>query len=40
VARLEDPPLLAGRGAFVGDIGFPHQLHMRIARSPYANAVL
>jgi len=32
--------LLAGRGAFVGDIGFPHQLHMRIVRSPYANAVL
>jgi len=32
--------LLTGRGAFVGDIGFPHQLHMRIVRSPYANAVL
>jgi carbon-monoxide dehydrogenase large subunit/6-hydroxypseudooxynicotine dehydrogenase subunit gamma len=40
VARLEDPPLLTGRGAFVGDIAFPHQLHMRIVRSPYANAVL
>jgi hypothetical protein len=40
VARLEDPPLLTGRGAFVGDIGFPRQLHMRIVRSPYANAVL
>jgi aerobic carbon-monoxide dehydrogenase large subunit len=37
---LEDPPLLTGRGAFVGDIGFPHQLHMRVVRSPYANAVL
>jgi CO/xanthine dehydrogenase Mo-binding subunit len=37
---LEDPPLLTGRGPFVGDIGFPHQLHMRIVRSPYANAVL
>jgi CO/xanthine dehydrogenase Mo-binding subunit len=24
VARLEDPPLLTGRGVFVGDIGFPH----------------
>ena len=32
--------MLTGRGAFVGDIGFPHQLHMRIVRSPYANAVL
>ncbi|MBV9375084.1 MAG: xanthine dehydrogenase family protein molybdopterin-binding subunit, partial [Alphaproteobacteria bacterium] len=40
VARLEDQPLLTGRGAFVGDIGFPHQLYMRIARSPYANAAL
>ena len=40
VARLEDPPLLTGRGAFVGDISFPHQLHMRIVRSAYANAVL
>jgi carbon-monoxide dehydrogenase large subunit/6-hydroxypseudooxynicotine dehydrogenase subunit gamma len=40
VARLEDPPLLTGRGAFVGDIGFPRQLHMRIVRSPYANAML
>ncbi|MBV9686582.1 MAG: xanthine dehydrogenase family protein, partial [Alphaproteobacteria bacterium] len=40
VARLEDQPLLTGRGAFVGDIGFPQQLHMRVVRSPYANAVL
>jgi carbon-monoxide dehydrogenase large subunit len=38
--RLEDPPLLTGRGAFVGDLGFPHQLHMRVVRSPYAHAVL
>jgi carbon-monoxide dehydrogenase large subunit len=40
VPRLEDRPLLTGRGAFVGDIGFPHQLHMRIVRSCHANAVL
>ena len=38
--RLEDPSLLTGRGEFVGDIGFPHQLHMRVVRSPYAHAVL
>src|SRR5689334_11252805 len=38
--RLEDPPLVTGRGQFVGDLGFPHQLHMRIARSPYAHALL
>jgi len=40
VPRLEDPPLVTGRGQFVGDIAFPHQLHMRIVRSPYAHAVL
>ena len=32
--------MLTGRGAFVRDIGFPRQLHMRVVRSPYANAVL
>jgi aerobic carbon-monoxide dehydrogenase large subunit len=36
VERLEDPPLVAGRGEFAGDINFPHQLHMRIARSAHA----
>src|SRR5437764_2061236 len=40
VPRLEDPPLVTGRGRFVGDLGFPHQLHMRVVRSPYAHAVL
>jgi carbon-monoxide dehydrogenase large subunit len=38
--RLEDPPLVAGHGRFVGDLGFPHQLHMRVVRSPYAHAAL
>ena len=37
VARLEDPPLVAGRGAFAGDINFPHQLHMRVVRSAHAH---
>ena len=40
VPRLEDPALVAGRGRFVGDISFPHQLHMRVVRSPYAHAEL
>jgi carbon-monoxide dehydrogenase large subunit len=40
VPRLEDPPLLTGRGQFVGDIAFPRQLHLRIVRSPYAHAAL
>ena len=29
-----------GEGQFVGDIAFPHQLHMRVVRSPYAHALL
>jgi len=37
VARLEDPPLVAGRGAFAGDINFPHQLTMRVVRSAHAH---
>jgi len=38
--RLEDPPLVTGRGQFVDDIAFPRQLHMRVVRSPHAHAVL
>ena len=37
VERLEDPPLVTGRGEFAGDINFPHQLAMRIARSAHAH---
>ena len=37
VPRLEDPPLVTGRGRFAGDISFPHQLHMRVARSSIAH---
>jgi carbon-monoxide dehydrogenase large subunit/6-hydroxypseudooxynicotine dehydrogenase subunit gamma len=37
VERLEDPPLVTGRGRFAGDIAFPHQLHMRIVRSNHAH---
>ena len=37
VPRLEDPPLLTGRAAFVDDIAFPRQLHMRLVRSPVAH---
>src|ERR1051326_2112314 len=40
VARLEDRPVVTGRGRFVGDISFPRQLHMRVVRSPYAHAGL
>src|SRR5580704_18999125 len=37
VPRLEDPPLVRGRGRFAGDISFPHQLHMRLARAQVAH---
>jgi carbon-monoxide dehydrogenase large subunit/6-hydroxypseudooxynicotine dehydrogenase subunit gamma len=37
VTRLEDPPLVTGRGRYVADISFPHQLHMRVVRSAHAH---
>src|SRR6266849_2190287 len=38
VTRLEDAPLVRGTGLFAADISFPHQLHMRVVRSPAAHA--
>jgi carbon-monoxide dehydrogenase large subunit/6-hydroxypseudooxynicotine dehydrogenase subunit gamma len=40
VTRLEDLPLVTGHGRYAGDINFPHQLHMRIVRSPVAHGRL
>jgi aerobic carbon-monoxide dehydrogenase large subunit len=37
VTRLEDPPLVKGRGRFAADISFPHQLHMRVVRANHAH---
>ncbi|MBV8119245.1 MAG: xanthine dehydrogenase family protein [Alphaproteobacteria bacterium] len=37
VLRLEDPPLLSGKGRFAADLSFPYQLHMRVVRSAYAH---
>ena len=37
VPRLEDRPLVTGRGRFAADISFPHQLHMRVVRSNFAH---
>src|ERR1700722_3649131 len=37
VPRLEDRPLVTGQGAYAADISFPHQLHMRVVRSPFAH---
>ena len=38
--RLEDGPLVTGRGRFAADINFPDQLHMRVVRSPIAHGRL
>jgi len=40
VKRLEDLPLVTGRGTFAADVSFPDQLHMRVVRSAYAHAKL
>src|SRR5215471_16822523 len=37
VLRLEDPPLLTGKGRFVNDLSLPNQLHMRVVRSADAH---
>jgi aerobic carbon-monoxide dehydrogenase large subunit len=37
VPRLEDQPLLLGRGRFAADISFPDQWCMRVVRSPVAH---
>jgi carbon-monoxide dehydrogenase large subunit/6-hydroxypseudooxynicotine dehydrogenase subunit gamma len=37
VERLEDPPLVTGRGCFAADINFARQLHMRMVRSAHAH---
>jgi carbon-monoxide dehydrogenase large subunit len=36
VPRLEDQPLVTGRGRFAADVVFPHMLHMRVVRSGHA----
>jgi aerobic carbon-monoxide dehydrogenase large subunit len=40
VPRLEDRPLVTGKGRFAADISFPHQLHMRVVRSAYAHGII
>src|SRR5262245_63894530 len=37
VPRLEDPPLVTGRGNFAADVVFPRMLHMRVVRSAHAH---
>jgi len=38
VLRLEDLPLVTGRGRFAADVNFANQLHMRVVRSGHAHA--
>jgi len=38
--RLEDAPLLTGKGRFVDDIRIPGLLHVAFVRSPHAHAVI
>jgi carbon-monoxide dehydrogenase large subunit len=37
VPRLEDLPLVTGRGRYAASVSFPHQLHMRVVRSSHAH---
>src|SRR5216683_3807405 len=37
VTRIEDTPLVTGKGRFAADVSFPHQLHMRLVRSSHAH---
>ncbi len=37
VPRIEDRPLVTGRGLFAGDVAFTHQLHMRMVRAAVAH---
>jgi CO/xanthine dehydrogenase Mo-binding subunit len=40
VKRLEDRPLVTGRGEFAADVAFPHMLHLRLVRSAHAHGRL
>jgi carbon-monoxide dehydrogenase large subunit len=37
VTRLEDRPLVTGRGRFAADVAFPRMVHMRVVRSAHAH---
>ena len=37
MTRLEDLPLVTGRGRFAASLSFPNQLHMRVVRSNHAH---
>ncbi len=40
VKRIEDEPLIRGRGRFLDDLQFPGMLHVAFVRSPHAHALI
>ena len=36
--RVEDPPLITGKGCYVDDINLTGMLHLAFQRSPYPHA--
>src|SRR5262249_61714926 len=40
IPRLEDGPLLTGKGRFIDDIKFPGLLHAAFVRSPHPHAAI
>ena len=38
--RVEDPPLITGKGCYVDDINLPGMLYARVKRSPHAHALI
>ena len=40
VLRLEDMPLVTGKGRYIADLSFPHQLHMRVVRSDVPHGII
>jgi carbon-monoxide dehydrogenase large subunit len=38
IRRVEDPPLMTGRGCYVDDIDLPGMLYLAFSRSPYPHA--
>ena len=40
ITRLEDEPLLRGRGRFVDDIALPGVWHAAFVRSPHPHALI
>src|SRR5262250_2365876 len=40
IRRVEDAPLITGKGCYVDDIQLPGMLHMAFLRSPYPHATI